>query len=271
MFLNVDDKKLRAEAEAFAAMRRHSSEHERVQAMEGIEAHQRGVDEEQADFKLFQRTQREARAYQKFLSSFPQFQNYTENVVSLDTWLKERGLYVTFENLQQAYADLSSQHALILDTTKRARSFQPENLDDLTTEELFDRQQKAEEAENVETEADAAEFSRSAAARAATKFVRLHPEWIQCPENMAAFQLYFNTHKIIFSQASLGQLNAAFEELHGQLKLDQSKQPAQSDNFDPENCSMKELAEKCGGLEKPDRDTYVPNPAARYGSHGQQF
>jgi hypothetical protein len=271
MFLNVNENKLRAEAETFAAQHKHSSEVERLNALESIESDQRAAAGEQEEFAAFQKNQNASRAFKMFLVNYPRYVNCGENTVVMDGWIRaNRNNEVTAESLQAAFEALTAAGKLLLDTTKKTHKTDlGDSLDQLSAEQLFEALQKAEEQVQAEEAEDRLAFE-TAGNRDGYRFLRTHPEYVTSPANQAEFQLYFNTRRLNLSQATFEQISEAYNELAAQGKLQLRAKPAKSEQVSEASLydmGLDNLAELSGGLDT-NEDTYVPDPLVRY---RQQF
>jgi hypothetical protein len=286
MFLNNPGEEaiLREEAEVRRNALAHSSEVEREAAMQGIEQSGQAVEVEESDFEAFHKAQNITRAQNCFLAAHPEYINFDQNTVAFVRWFQDRGIEEpTFDLYEHAFVDLVSRKQLKLNsapskgglTKLQYEKAQLEN--NMTAQQLFEEHQKAVEQAAAEEAEDRAIFEKSEA-RGAFRWLRQHPEFVQCPENIAQFQLYFNNRRIDLNRASVEQIEEAYQALKGSLKLrkiePQAEQLSQQSLYD---LPLGELERRAGGRQTDGRQTesddYVPDSNIRYkvGGVGLKF
>jgi hypothetical protein len=242
---------------------------ERIGAMDAIEQSGQATEVEESDFEAFHKAQNITRAQNRFLAAHPEYINDGSNAAKFVQWLTERGIdEPTVDVYEEAYADLASRNELQLNSAPnkgglaKLRYLKDQLENNMPADQLYAEHQKATEQATVEEAEDRATFEKTEA-RGAFRWLRQHPDFIQCPENIAAFQLYFNARRIDLNRASVEQIEEAYQALKGQLKL-RKIEPAQSgpSQEELENMSWAQL----DALRRDKtEDTYRPDPGVRYG------
>lgn len=278
----ADEIRLRAEAEQFANQHLQSREQAIAGAAAAVAGENQAADAEERDFAQFHKAQNITRAQNRFLAAHDEYVNSGANARKFVQWMTERGIdEPTADVYEEAYADLNSRHELEL----KGPAWHSElHLDNMSADELYEEHQKAQRQADLDEAEDRVVFEKGEA-RGAYRWLREHPEFIQCPENVAQFQLYFNARRIDLNRASVEQIEEAYQALKGQLKLrkvePQSEPESETSLYD---LPLDELERKAGGRRNDgpayhhgDRQTdvtvsedYVPT-GSRFGSMGFTF
>jgi hypothetical protein len=268
MYLNnpAEEAQLQNEAAQFAKKREHSSEVERQSAMNSMDYATTGAREDGGDFEAYHRHQVTVRDFTKFRKAHPEYLHTTNNRAALIGLLQSRGLEdADFATYEEAFLTLAAEGKLELDLAKATT----EDLDNLSAEEIFARyQQDAAQAEQ-ERRADLEAYnSTNSGAKAAERFLRLHPEYLHTPENSAAMQRMLKSHGVNLEAPTFDQLTDAFNELAsaGELELDASKvKPSSFSEASLYSMKLTDLEKLAGGRDDNRPDDYVPNGSFRPG------
>jgi hypothetical protein len=263
----ADEVRLRAEAEQFEKQRLQSREEAIAGAAAAVAGENQAADAEERDFAQFHKAQNITRAQNRFLAAHDEYVNSGSNAAKFVQWMTERGIdEPTADVYEEAYADLNSRHELEL----KGPAWHSElHLDNMSAEKLYEEHQKAQQQAEADEAEDRAVFEKGEA-RGAYRWLREHPEFIQSPENIAQFQLYFNARRIDLNRASVAQIEEAYQAIKGQLKL----RKVEPQSFESEqslyDMDLSELERRAGGRQNDGRqysrqigyhtepDDYVP-------------